>query len=208
MLTLAEQTCLLDAPAGEKPKWFALEFTYWGAVEAAFLGDLLVSGRLAVADGKAHVADPSPLGDDLLDELLYNLARTSVRWGLHSWIVNLRTVLPQYLDRLRDRMVAGDLLYRETQQWLGITWGTLYWVRDSAARAALEDELRPILRGERAADTRTAVLLAVAYDTRGVRGLTGAAWGVWGRSPTVVSQEPLAEALWKARTSAAKARSG
>jgi hypothetical protein len=208
VLILAEEAAILDARTepGAGWSWLAEMCRPWsGCVEAALVGELLLRGRLAMSDGQVAVTDPTPLGHELLDEMLRNMARSRVRWGLHSWMANVGRVLPRYVDRLAARLAAKHLVRWERLRWLGITWGERYWVEDRSARAAVEDRLRTAVESAVHPDRRTAVLLAAGGHSRGVQamfpGLPRAK--PCARVRDYVRQDPIADAVWQARERAA-----
>lgn len=144
---------------------------YAQAAGAALLAELLLRNRLRSVDnprgGKApllvEVADPSPSGDELLDECLRKVCDAKRRSSLSTWVQTFAG-LKRLHRRIAERLVGKGVLKAEEVRFLGLFKQQVYpefdpsWEREIVGRLG-----RAIDSDATLDDARTAVLLAIAH---------------------------------------------
>ncbi|WDZ86795.1 GOLPH3/VPS74 family protein [Micromonospora cathayae] len=140
---------------------------------AAVLVELALAGRVAYSDGSLVVADPTPTGEPIVDEVLARIAATETPGTPSSWVQRLR-------HGLRDK-ILGDLCRRgvvrdveETE--LGFIHVHRYPTVDATVEEDTRRRLAEALTGGPVPDERTAALatLVSAVRMEPALGLTGA----------------------------------
>jgi hypothetical protein len=140
---------------------------------AAVLVELALAGRIAYSEGTLVVADSTPTGEPIADEVLARIEADTPH-SPSSWVQRLR-------HRLRDRVLA-DLVARgvvrhvdETE--LGFIHVHRYPLADGSAEADCRHRLAQALTGDGPPDERTAALatLVAAVRMEPTLGLTGPA---------------------------------
>lgn len=141
---------------------------------AAVLVELALAGRIAYADGTLVVADPTPTGESIIDDVLARMAADDAPRSPSSWVQRLR-------HGLRDR-ILGDLCQRgvvrdvdETE--LGFIHVHRYPMVDPSVEQDTRRRLADALTGGPVPDERTAALatLVSAVRMEPALGLTGEA---------------------------------
>jgi hypothetical protein len=139
---------------------------------AAVLVELALAGRIAYSDGCLVVADPSPTGEPIVDDVLARIVADDAPRSPSSWVQRLR-------HGLRDR-ILGDLCGRgvvrdvdETE--LGFIHVHRYPMVDPSVEQDTRRRLAEALTGGPVPDERTAALatLVCAVRMEYVLGLTG-----------------------------------
>ncbi|OEU88175.1 hypothetical protein DB35_17430 [Streptomyces abyssalis] len=160
-MTLDEQVVLLSIDArGRFPEPWRTDCAAAGAV----LLELALAGRLDVDHHKVVVADRTPVGSAVLDDVLAVLAAREKPATAQSWVRELRkSARGRALDRLRERGTVREEVCRT----LGLFTTRRYPTLDSSVEVALRDRLAGVvLRGE-TPDERT-VGLAVVLSAAGL----------------------------------------
>ncbi len=160
-MTLDEQVILLSIDArGRFPEPWRTDCAAAGAV----LFELALAGRLDVDNQKVVVADRTPVGSAVLDDVLAVLAAHEKPATAQSWVRELRkSARGKALDRLRERGTVRE----EVSRTLGLFTTRRYPTLDSSVEVALRDRLAGVvLRGE-TPDERT-VGLAIVLSAAGL----------------------------------------
>ena len=148
------------------------------AVAGAVVGELASVGRLAVTRSTGlfrrtdvRVADPTPLGDDVLDEGL----RRAAGWGGSSPAAVLERVRKgRPRERVHERLAERGILRAERGTVLGIFQTTAWPAADSAHEAEMRRGLHEVLVTGRAPSPREASLVALLVAVGGLaKVLTG-----------------------------------
>lgn len=131
------------------------------ALAGAVLMELMLAGRLALADGRVTVADPAPTGDPIADEVLAAVGAEQKPQPPKEWVHRLSTTLR---DRVLDRLVERGILRRERDK---VLWVIPYTRYPSATgteplpETELRQRLRAVVDGTEVVDARTGALCAL-----------------------------------------------
>jgi hypothetical protein len=105
--------------------------TLRGALVGAAMMELSLRGRLSEDTDGRIVADPTPTGDTILDDVCLRIAGADRGESAAAWVRRLEQELPDLHDRLLERMVAAGVLERRERR--------ILWVFPSS-RHPLEDD--------------------------------------------------------------------
>lgn len=137
-------------------------YTY--ALAGGAISELLLAGRLTITDARKQlleVADPRPLNEPLLDEVLGRISSARRRERMQTWVMRVA-----HTRNLRHRVAAGLCergVLRETEaQVLLLFRVRRYPEQDPRCERAIRARLTEAVLSERGACTpRTATLLAL-----------------------------------------------
>jgi Golgi phosphoprotein 3 (GPP34) len=129
------------------------------ALAGAVIMDLTLLERLTLHGRALVVSDPTPTGDDLLDEALSRIASARRPRSVSHWVGNLRL---KQRRRLLERLVARGVLRRHKDRVLGVFPRTRFPAQDPTAGRQLRQQLRTAVLGGGQIDTRRAFLLSLA----------------------------------------------
>src|SRR5690349_18943149 len=90
-----------------------------GALVGATMMELSLRGRLNEGTGHQLIADPTPTGDAILDDLCRRIAEAEHRQDAAGWVRQLSRELPDLKDRLLERLVLAGVLERQYRRILG-----------------------------------------------------------------------------------------
>ncbi|MBI5869340.1 MAG: GPP34 family phosphoprotein [Actinobacteria bacterium] len=189
MLTLPEELILLAIDEeGTVGRSSSTKETITYALTAAIIMELVMAGRLKVErpvkkflvlhipHGKLTVIDPSPTGDEILDDALVRIRTHSKVKGPYYWIDKLGPVTvakdSPTIDwsgkgsRFLARLASQGIVYKKEHKTLGIISSPRYRIMDQEARRQVEERLRQALTLAVPPDRRTAALVALASDCR------------------------------------------
>lgn len=129
------------------------------ALAGALLGELLLDGRIAVANGQVFVADDRPRQEPVTDRLLDELVQRGDGHAVRAWV---RFLAPRVRNQIGDRLVSAGWVRRERARRLNLR-ATVRWPgvdpnRVAVPRAVLTTILE---RANEPMDTRTATLAAL-----------------------------------------------
>jgi hypothetical protein len=156
MVTLVDEIVLLayDDTTGRNRAGY-LEYGMAGAVVL----ELALAERVDLEEGKVHVADPSPVGDPLLDESLAALAADKPR--------KPKAVVERLSKGLKGRVLedltARGLLREERDKILGIFPFRRHLPHDAGVEADARRRLKSAVDLGRAGDARTAGLASLVF---------------------------------------------
>ncbi|MHB1417443.1 MAG: GOLPH3/VPS74 family protein [Chloroflexota bacterium] len=168
MLTLAEELLLLGMRDEEgtvaSGASVALRYGLGGAV----LAELLMMGRLSLNEKqRVEVVDPSPTGDELLDEVLAKVAERKRLRAFRDWVLSFgRTGAKGLQRRLLDRLVARGILREEQGRFLWLFPRREYPQEDPMPERALRDRVRGVVLHGSPPDERTLILVSLLKACR------------------------------------------
>jgi golgi phosphoprotein 3 len=159
---LAEDLLLLayDPQTGRQRSSLSVQLA--PAVGGALLLDLALRERLRI-EVDVPRASSRPTGDALLDEVAREMRDGPRRRKLKTWVRKVGTTARR--DQVRDRLVAQEVLARQERKVLGLFPVTRYRLADPTAAEQLAGQVREVLAGDRPADDRLTVLVALVGGT-------------------------------------------
>lgn len=138
MLNLAEELFLLALDDDEG--WIvesALD-TLRFSLAAALLANLALHDRIVIEDGRLHVFDAEPIGDELLDAVLERLDGSEKPRKVKYWLNALGfRKLPK---QVAQRLVELGLLHEEDRRYFWIAPNATYPQRDTPAKYWIKNE--------------------------------------------------------------------
>ncbi|MFJ4184509.1 GPP34 family phosphoprotein [Kitasatospora sp. NPDC089509] len=165
-VTLAEELVLLslDDESGAPKEGTN---TAWAAA-GGLLAELVLAGRVEVADGRLTVTDRTPIGDPLLDGRLERLAewagkRRPGRAKAADWLAKDRSTVVRDAEQ---RLCERGLVREERHRVLGLFPVRLYPEADGSVERALRGRLAAVVLDGADPDQRTAVLIALLHSAR------------------------------------------
>jgi golgi phosphoprotein 3 len=132
-----------------------------GALMGAILMELALMGRIQEIPNGNIIADPSPTGDPLLDEVLRRIADADEPRSPSYWVGRLAGTTPRLKDRLLDGLVTRGILERREKRTLWIFRSHTFPLVDTALEQRLRDRLRAVVLEGQAPDRRTAALIGL-----------------------------------------------
>ena len=164
MLNLAEELFLvaLDEDAG----WIAapaLNTLRYG-LAAALLADLALQGKIVVEDQRVSVLDPTPVGDDLLDETLQRLVEAGRPRKAKYWLNALG--FRKLSKQVAEHLVKRGVLRTDEKRYLWVLPYAIYPQQDASAKYWIKQSLRAAALTNAAADRRSIVLLSLMKGCR------------------------------------------
>ena len=161
-LRFAEEVTLLmlnDEDGGfvRVPGW-SLQCAYAGAV----LMDLALENRIDTDVSKLVLIDPTPVGDDLLDPILAQIAETSETHDARHWVEQIADSAEQIRERALDRLVQGGILRREEDRFLWVFQSRRYPIVDGEADREVKLRIMEVLFGNDIPDPRDVVIICLA----------------------------------------------
>ncbi len=164
MLNLAEELFLLALDDDEG--WIvesALD-TLRFSLAAALLANLALHDRIVIEDGRLHVFDAEPIGDELLDAVLERLDGSDKPRKVKYWLNALGfRKLPK---QVAQRLVELGLLHEEDRRYFWIAPNATYPQRDAPAKYWIKNELRAAGLTLNRPERRTIVLLSLLRGCR------------------------------------------
>ncbi|WP_185844574.1 GPP34 family phosphoprotein [Nonomuraea sp. WAC 01424] len=133
-----------------------------GLVGAVLL-DLALSERVTVGQGRISVADPTPVGDPVVDSLVPMLARDRAERDAKFWIKKLAE---DAYDRTRQSLVASNVLVMVTRRRMGMLPYTRYQLADIASVVRASAGVRSAVEGWKQPDGRGAALCGLVAALR------------------------------------------
>jgi Golgi phosphoprotein 3 len=156
LLALQDEAGVVDWRAGQ----------YIHAVGGAILMELMMAERLALDESgrkpMVEVADETPTGDPLLDEVLEKIRTAKRRAGIQTWVARIGQT-PQLKHSIAKGLCELGILEEQTGKVLFIFSQKIYPERDAAPETEIVERLRAAIFDEAAEMTeRTALLVALA----------------------------------------------
>lgn len=137
------------------------------AVGGAILAELILEGRLkTVVDGRstyAVVADPTPLGDDVLDACLARVTTTSRRGKLATWVQRFGG-MKGLKHQVAASLVRKGILREDEGRVLLLFTRRIYPELDPVHERRIVERIEAAISSDTASvDPRTTVLIALAH---------------------------------------------
>jgi len=132
-----------------------------GALVGALMMELALLGRLQETPSGAVIADPTPTGNDLMDEALTRIADADTPRQASYWVGRLAGRMPRIKDRLLEQLVARGVLERRERRILWVFPTRSFPLADAAAEQQARDRLRAVVLDGQEPDQRTAALLGL-----------------------------------------------
>ena len=161
-LRFAEEITLLmlnDEDGGfvRVPGW-SLQCAYAGAV----LMDLALENRIDTDVKKLVLIDPTPVGDDLLDPILAQIAGTPITNDARHWVEQIADGAEQIRERALARLVEGGILRREEDRFLWVFQSRRYPIVDGEADREVKLRIMEVLFGNDIPHPRDVVIICLA----------------------------------------------
>ena len=177
MLSIAEEILLL-ALDDKKGTWIHGSDTHLGfAVSGAILMDLVFANRIDTDLERLFVIDPSPTGDENLDEVLGTIAARDSQRPTEYWLREINADADAIRNRLLDRMIAAGILRRVEKTVLGMFRRERYPAVDSREEREVKLRIAGILCSDEIPDPRDIVIISLVQAC-GLLGTILTAWGV------------------------------
>jgi hypothetical protein len=132
-----------------------------GALIGAVLMELGLLGRLREGPDGALLADPTPTGDEIMDEALSWIAQADHPRMPSYWVGRLAGRMPRLKDRLLEQLVSRGILERRERRILWIFPSRSFPLADAAAEQQARDRIRAVVLDGQTPDQRTAALLGL-----------------------------------------------
>jgi uncharacterized membrane protein YgcG len=132
-----------------------------GALVGAVMMELGLQGRLREDVDGTLLADPTPTGDEILDEALQRISDADRPRMPSYWVGRLARRIPRLKDRLLEGLVARGVLERRERRILWVFPSRSFPLADAAAEQQARDRIRAVILEDRAPDARTAALIGL-----------------------------------------------
>src|SRR5215204_6273172 len=132
-----------------------------GALIGAVLMELGLQGRLREDTDGALLADPTPTGDEILDQALERVADADRPRMPSYWVGRLAGRMPRLKDRLLEGLVSRGVLERRERRILWVFPSRSFPLADAAAEQQVRDRIRAVILEDQVPDARTAALIGL-----------------------------------------------
>ncbi|MEU0371358.1 GPP34 family phosphoprotein [Streptomyces sp. NPDC006283] len=137
------------------------------AVAGGILLELVLAGRVSVADERIRITDGTPTGTPLLDHRLEQLAAWAARSGkprkVTDWLTKDHSkAVGATIDSLRERGLVAE----EQHKVLGLFPVRRYPEADGSVERELRERLAAVVLHDATPDDRTAGLIAVIHSAK------------------------------------------
>lgn len=161
MLTIAEEVLLLflDDEKGTLIRGpdIHVELALGGAV----LMDLALANRIDTDPERLFVVDRTPMGDDVLDEVLARIVACEPERSTEYWLNEVREDTQALMSRLIDRLVDRGVLRRVEEKILWVFETRRYPVIDDREVREVKRRVTSILFSEEIPDPRDVVIIGL-----------------------------------------------
>ncbi|HVH78856.1 MAG TPA: GPP34 family phosphoprotein [Stellaceae bacterium] len=161
MLSFPEEIVLLllDETRGE---FVPLPESVFAIVmSGAALMDLAIHNRIDTDLEKMIVVDRTPVGDDILDNVLAGLGKTKSELDITEALYDVAPSAEEYRARALKRLVARGILNEESGRFLWVFHTRRYPVIDDTEQQEVRARLRQILLTDEIPDPRDVVLICL-----------------------------------------------
>jgi hypothetical protein len=139
------------------------EATIEAGLAGAALIDLLLTGRVAVLDGRLAVIDQGPTGDSETDATIDAIAANTEPCGPRAWV---SWIAQGSYQRIGDGLVAAGRIDRTTVRRLGLVTATRCLPTDDADLVRVRSRLRFAIHGKDQPDPATAAMCGLVRVLR------------------------------------------
>jgi hypothetical protein len=166
MLSFVEEIVLLllDDTKGRLVDMPLLTFNF--VIAGAVLMDLAIRNRIDTDLERLILADPTPTGDDILDDALAKIAEPSEETGIVHWLDRIAASAEDYKARALGRLVAHRILREENGRFLWVFHTRRYPVIDDRETREVKARLRRILLTDEIPEPRDVVLICLIEAAR------------------------------------------
>ena len=130
-------------------------------MSGAALMDLALHNRIDTDLDKMTVVDNTPLGDDILDEVLAGLGRKSANLAIIDALYDGAVNAEEYRARALKRLIARGILKEENGRHLWVFRTRRYPVIDDSEQQEVRARLRQLLLTDEIPDPRDVVLVCL-----------------------------------------------
>ncbi|MCY4396708.1 MAG: GPP34 family phosphoprotein [Rhodospirillaceae bacterium] len=166
MLRFAEEIMLLILDDGGEfarvPRW-SLHCALAGGV----LMDLALEGRIDTDPERLFVVDPAPVGDDLLDPVLAQIAETPETFDARYWVQTTAEGAERIRVRSLERLVEQGILEFRDQRFMWVLRSRRYPTIDGKADREVKLRIMSVLFSDEIPDPRDSAIVGLA-DTCGI----------------------------------------
>jgi len=160
-MTLREDLFLLAHD--ETGKLLIPEANAGAGLAGATLIELLLERRVAVADGRLDVVDPTPTDDPEADATLEAIAANTAPCGPRAWV---SWISHGAYERVGDAMVAAGLVRRTVVRRLGVLPASRTPVENSTDLVRVRSRVRYAVHGRERPEPETAALCGLVRVLR------------------------------------------
>jgi Golgi phosphoprotein 3 len=132
-----------------------------GALIGAVLMELGLLGRLREDHNGALLADPTPTGNQILDEASAWIAQADRPRMPSYWVGRLAGRMPRLKDRLLEQLVSRGILERRERRILWLFPSRSFPLADAAVEQQTRERLRAVVLDGQSPDQRTSALLGL-----------------------------------------------
>lgn len=161
MLSFAEEIVLLLLDETEGTFVPIPESVFGVVVVGAALMDLSIRNRIDADLTQLMVVDHTPLGDDILDDVLRRLGRPAGDLTVTQAIYDTVAYVEDYKSRALARLIAQGILREESGRHLWVFRTRRYPVIDDAEQQEVRTRLRQLLLSDEIPDPRDIVLICL-----------------------------------------------
>lgn len=157
---IAEDLLLLalhDKKGGRESGIQALEYGLPGAL----IVDLGLKNRIELKKDKIVVIDTQSTGNELLDEALQLIAKSTKERKAKHWIQEITKKVKNLQTRLSDRLVAEGILIKRKEKLLGIFTRYRYPSINPQYEIEIREEICSVLIRDNEPDERLALLISL-----------------------------------------------
>jgi Golgi phosphoprotein 3 (GPP34) len=137
------------------------------AIAGGILMELSMLGRIDTDLKSLFVVDDSPVGDELLDRVLGEIAAQPERRPSAWWIEHLSRRSPDLLNKILERLVQAGILLTENKRYLWVFSRRAYPANTGREEREAKARLASVIYGEEVPAPRDTLLLGLA-DASGV----------------------------------------
>lgn len=169
MLSIFEELFLLalDEEKGNIVPFAKKTIAY--GLSGAILAELALRGKISSNEkNRLDLIDPTPTGDEILDEILQEIRSTEKRRKLTYWVSQLSTRPKKLRERVGERLAAKNLLSQEDKRFFWKPFSTENGQPEVPSKFEMKGSLRAMIlsRDENLeSDHRSLALLNVAESS-------------------------------------------
>lgn len=162
-LTLPEELLLVtmrDVDGTYHGSHYSLNYALIGGA----IIELLLAEKLQF-DPKKNllIANSSPTGDDILDDVLIKLQKSKTGRSHHFYISSISMRMRSLKRRYLERLVMQGIVRKEDHRFLGIIPYTKFVLMEQSRATAMRETLRNVLINGQTPDVRISALIALLY---------------------------------------------
>ncbi|MXY54486.1 MAG: GPP34 family phosphoprotein [Gammaproteobacteria bacterium] len=162
MLRFSEEIMLLllhdeDGRFARVPDW-SVRYALGGGV----LMDLALEDRIDTDPSTLILLDKTPVGDDLLDPMLADIASAQETRDARYWVERAAARADQIRERALERLIKGGILEQRDDRFLWVFRARRYPIVDGQAEREVKLRIMGVLFSDDIPDPRDIVILCLA----------------------------------------------